>query len=81
MDKPYDKKGKKYFPKKRNVLVSDNVVTGNRWKVWRDDDNKYWVEYNQGSILDDFIVREISKRDFELMKNLDLDIKDLVRNL
>lgn len=76
-DKPYSKVGNTYYPRPMKVEVSEDEVSGNRWRAWNDT-GKYYFEYDAGHFASRMKTVEITEDDFGLLKAGKLTHKDLV---
>lgn len=66
-DKPYEKIGDTYYPKKNRDNLNDEVK-GAYWRAWRNG-NKYFYEFDVGHFSTKFKVVEISGDDFLSLKD------------
>jgi hypothetical protein len=65
--KTYAKLGESYTPSKKKIIISEDEVKGNYWRVWLDK-GKYFYEFDSGHFATTFTKIEISKEDFLLIK-------------
>jgi|GEM_PF-3441989 len=69
--------GQTYYPKKRDLLVTENLVRGPDWEVERNGD-VYTLEFlaaRQGGDVDRY---NVTKEEFEAVRARTLDGSDLV---
>ena len=70
--------GNTYYPQKQKIIVSDNVVSGNRWEVWREEDS-YYFEFDTGELGENFRRIKITELDFQNIKEGTINKKDLIK--
>lgn len=68
--------GKTYRPKKHSE--SDNEIVGDYWRVWIENDRCFY-EYDAGHFASKFVVFEITKEDFVLIKSGKITNQDLTK--
>jgi hypothetical protein len=55
---------------KREIIHADHLdyFYGDHWNIFIDKSNKSFLEFDIGHLASNFIVREISRQDYDLLK-------------
>ncbi len=78
MNKSRVKIGQHFEPVIKPVVIEKNVVSGNRWKVYRKVDSFYF-EFDTGELVEKLKTIKIEEIDFNDIKEGKLDYTGLVK--